>query len=113
MSRRRVVDAWARSHDAVIAPAAPEKGSTGYKGSTATIATSGTIPRPQRVKLMLNLSAETARRVRSAVYWTPGLRLSKLADQALAEAVDRLEKKRGEPFPQIEGNLEGGRPVAP
>jgi hypothetical protein len=68
---------------------------------------------PSRVKVMLNLSAETARRLRSAVYWTPGGRLSKMADQALSEYVDRLEAERGgKPFPQIEGRLEGGRPVA-
>ena len=41
----------------------------------------------------------------------PGLTLADLAAQALADAVDRLEKKKGEPFPPRKGELKGGRPM--
>ena len=37
-------------------------------------------------------------RAKNAVFWTPRLTLAALASQALTNAVDSLEKKRGEAF---------------
>lgn len=42
---------------------------------------------------------------------TPGLTLADLAAQALTDAVDRLEKKKGAPFPPRKADLKGGRPM--
>ena len=61
---------------------------------------------------MINLSPETANRLRNAVFCTAGMRLSPFVDKAITEALDRLENKRGEPFPQRKAEyLASGRPV--
>jgi hypothetical protein len=48
-------------------------------------------------------------RTKRAVYWTPGMTMSYLAEEALTEYVDRMEKKRGESFPDRESELTRGR----
>jgi hypothetical protein len=50
-------------------------------------------------------------RAKNAVYWTPGLTLADLAAEALSGALEKLEKKRGEPFPARTSELKGGRPM--
>ena len=50
-------------------------------------------------------------RAKNAMFWTPGLTLADLASQALTNAVDSLEKKRGEAFPHRKTELKGGRPM--
>jgi|SRR5579884_3195707 len=66
---------------------------------------------PRKKHMTFLLRAEATERVKNAVFWTPGLTLADLADQALAEAVDRLEKKRGEPYPHRTSELKGGFPI--
>lgn len=66
---------------------------------------------PEKSRLTINLSIDLIERVKNAVYWTPGLTMSSLAEQALLQAVDTLEKKRGEPFPHRAEELRPGRPV--
>jgi len=58
-----------------------------------------------------HLSRTLINRARNAVYWTPGLTLTKLAEEALAEKIDRIEAERGETFPQRTGEVRVGRPV--
>jgi len=65
----------------------------------------------EKERLTVHLTAELINRVRNAVYWTPGLTLSTLAEKALERAVNDLEEQRGEPFPQRRGELKGGRPI--
>jgi len=65
----------------------------------------------EKERLTVHLTAELINRVRNAVYWTPGLTLSTLAENALERAVNDLEEQRGEPFPQRRGELKGGRPI--
>lgn len=63
-------------------------------------------------KLMgFHLPLETQKRVRAAVYHTPGLTSDALADMALNSFVDALEKRRGEKFPKKEVKLNPGRPI--
>lgn len=50
-------------------------------------------------------------RAKNAVFWTPGMTLSSLAEKALEEKIDELEKQRGESFPQREAELTKGRPA--
>ncbi len=47
----------------------------------------------------------------NAVYWTPGLTLARLAEEALRQALAALEAARGEPFPSRERPLTAGRPL--
>jgi len=41
----------------------------------------------------------------------PGLTLVGLAEDGLRDALGKLDKKRGQPFPRREKDLKGGRPV--
>ena len=50
-------------------------------------------------------------RVKNAVYWTPGLTLAALAEDALRARVEGLETDRGEAFPARPAPLKGGRPL--
>jgi len=61
--------------------------------------------------LTVHVSDELVNRVKNVVYWTPGLTLAGLAEKAFAQIVEELEKKRGEPFPQRQEELKGGRPL--
>jgi hypothetical protein len=61
--------------------------------------------------MTFHLPVEVMERAKNAVYWTPGLTLADLAAQALTDAVDRMEKKKGESFPPRKADLKGGRPM--
>src|SRR5215207_5488728 len=62
-------------------------------------------------RLTVHLPINLIERVKNVVYWTPGLTLAGLAEEAFAEAVATMEKKRGEPYPPRKENLKGGRPM--
>ena len=69
---------------------------------------------PQRIekeRLTVHLPLDLIDRVKNAVYWTPGLTLAGLAEDALRRAVDKLEKDRGEAYPARRSELKGGRPL--
>jgi hypothetical protein len=68
-------------------------------------------PKAIKERLTVHLSIGLIDRMKNAVYWTPGLTLAGLAEEALAQAVDKLEKERGEPFPPRQAELKGGRPL--
>ena len=77
----------------------------------AAVAESEEAPRPAKERMTFHLPVEVMERAKNAVYWTPGLTLAELAAQALTDAVDRLEKKKREPFPPRKAALKGGRPM--
>jgi len=68
------------------------------------------IPARAQLRFTVHLPADLVEQLRRAVYWTPGATLSGLAEQALRQAVGRLEKERGEAFPDTRGSIRG-RPV--
>lgn len=64
-------------------------------------------------RITIHLSKGVIDRAKNAVYWEPGLTMTELAEEALKKELDRLEKKRGEQYPQRKGaTLKGGRPVS-
>ncbi|MGB5636638.1 MAG: hypothetical protein WBM44_22795 [Waterburya sp.] len=67
-------------------------------------------PRP-RERLTAKLPVEVIERARNAVYWSPGLTLASLTEDALSAYIDALEAERGEVFPQRQGELKLGRPI--
>ena len=78
----------------------------------------GTRPKPappekkvNRSRHTLHLENEVMDRARNIAYWTPGLSLSRLTEDAIRREVKRLEKKNGGPFPERETELVGGRPL--
>ncbi len=50
-------------------------------------------------------------RARNACFWTPGLTMAALVEEALERRIAELEKKRGEPFAKRKGELKTGRPI--
>lgn len=68
-------------------------------------------PRVVKERLTVHLPVDLIDRIKNAVYWTPGLTLAGLAEEALTAAVERLERERGEPFPPRKAELKGGRPL--
>lgn len=65
----------------------------------------------EKQRLTVPISQDVLEKVRNAVYWTPGLTIAGLTEEALVEAVHKMEKKRGEPFPKREKEISAGRPV--
>ena len=62
-------------------------------------------------RLTVNLPPELIERARNAVYWTPGLTLAGLTEEAISKGLARLEKKNGAPFKERDGKLPTGRPI--
>ena len=55
---------------------------------------------------------ELLERARNAVYWTPGMTLTGLANLGLSQAVEDLEQRNsGQPFPARAGTMRTGRPI--
>lgn len=68
--------------------------------------------RPSKERATFQLPVELIERVRDAVYYTPGQTMAAFMEEALRHQLDRIEKKRGEPFPSRRGAaLKTGRPV--
>lgn len=64
-----------------------------------------------RERVTLHLSRGLLDRMRNAVYWTPGLTMADLADEALSRHLALLEEERGEAFPARASELKRGRPI--
>jgi hypothetical protein len=62
-------------------------------------------------RLTVHVPVELIDRVKNIVYWTPGLTLARLAEEALTKEVEEREKERGERFPHRAEELKGGRPL--
>lgn len=67
--------------------------------------------RVTKERLTVHVPVELIDRVKNIVYWTPGLTLARLAEEALTREVEKREKERGEPFPHRTEELKGGRPL--
>lgn len=77
--------------------------------------TSEETEKPSRVikeRLTIHLPVDLIDRIKNAVYWTPGLTLAGLAEEAFSKALEQMEKKRGEPYPPRQSELKGGRPLS-
>lgn len=79
----------------------------GKKGSSETDFPA----RASKERLTVHLSQELINRIRNVVYWTPGLTLADLGEDAFTHVVAEREKKRGGAFPQRKEELKGGRPI--
>lgn len=62
-------------------------------------------------RITVQISVDVIKRVKNAVYWTPGLTLASLAEEAFSRAVDVLESKREASFPERKEELKTGRPI--
>ncbi|HKN86211.1 MAG TPA: hypothetical protein VJV04_05095 [Nitrospiraceae bacterium] len=64
----------------------------------------------ERKRLTVSLPLELLERSRNTVYWTKGLTLARLLEQALTRSLDQREELNGQPFPRRLEDLKGGRP---
>ncbi len=62
-------------------------------------------------RITVQISVDVIERLKNAVYWTPGLTLASLAEEAFSKAVDELENEREAPFPKRKEELKTGRPL--
>lgn len=65
----------------------------------------------KKERVTVQISSDVIERIKDAVYWTPGLTLSSLAEEAFAQVVDDLESERKAPFPKRKEELKTGRPI--
>ena len=70
-----------------------------------------TTPTGPKVRLTVLLPSPLVDRVKDAVFWTPGLTLSQLAEEAFTGAIQKYEKEHKKPFPPRHGKLKAGRPL--
>lgn len=84
-----------------------------------------TSPTNNKQRLTVQISEDVIERAKNAVYWTRGLTLAQLTEEALEKAIKGLEKssviyddstekplkEKGEVFPKRKENLKSGRPV--
>jgi hypothetical protein len=62
-------------------------------------------------RMTVHVPAELIERARNTCFWTPGLTMAALVEEALEKRIAELERKRGEPFPKRKGELKTGRPI--
>lgn len=67
--------------------------------------------KPSKQRITVQISLDVIERLKNAVYWTPGLTLASLAEEAFSKAVDVLENERKTPFPKRKEELKTGRPI--
>lgn len=65
----------------------------------------------RKERLTIHLPITLIERAKNAVYWTPGLTLAKLAEKALEQTLESLEKQHKGPFLPRTEELKGGRPL--
>lgn len=66
----------------------------------------------RKSRFTFNLPDELVEHARAAVFYTPGLNLSVLMEQALESELRRLERQRGEAFPRRTAPIKTGRPAS-
>jgi hypothetical protein len=69
-------------------------------------------PKQTKQRITVQISVDVIERIKNAVYWTPGLTLASLAEDAFSKTVDKLEKERKAPFPRRKEELKTGRPIS-
>jgi predicted DNA binding CopG/RHH family protein len=65
----------------------------------------------RKQRITVQISEDVIERIKNAVYWTPGLTLASLAEEAFTKVVDVLEEEREAPFPKRKEELKTGRPI--
>jgi hypothetical protein len=66
----------------------------------------------KKQKVTLIMDADLVERLKNAVYWSPGLSLSGVLEEAAEKMISQLEKKNGKPFQERNGELKKGRKLS-
>ena len=93
----------------------PKRRTIGTNPLDAVVPAPPEVPAPPapvgKERLTVHLPVDLIDGVKNAVYWTPGLTLARLAEEALRHALAELEATREAPFPPRERHLTVGRPL--
>lgn len=65
----------------------------------------------ERQRMTAILPADLIEKARDCCFWTPGLTVAALVEDALRAELKKREAKRGEPFPSRSGPIRTGRPI--
>jgi hypothetical protein len=65
----------------------------------------------KKSRMTVEIDEEILESCKNAVYWTPGLTLTKLTEMALTEMVHKMEINFGGKFPLRKEDLKPGRPI--
>lgn len=107
MSKRKTIGA--NPLDAVIPGPRPQE--TPARARAARPRSAAPTLAARRQRITFQFPADLIERLRNAAFWSPGASMAGLAEQALAETLQRLEKQRGKPFPPRRHPLRPGRKV--
>lgn len=66
-------------------------------------------PSIERERVTIQIPVETVERARNASYWDR-IPFAQIVDDALNAAVDKMERARGDTYPERETGLRAGRP---
>lgn len=64
-----------------------------------------------KMRITFYISKDIVENAKNAAYWTPGMTLSSLAEQALSTYISDMEDQRQGPFTPRESELAKGRPA--
>ncbi len=64
-----------------------------------------------KMRITFYISKDVVESAKNAAYWTPGMTLSSLAEQALNHYITAMEDQREAPFLPRENDLTKGRPA--
>ena len=94
------------------APPVKKKEPKAVARSPATVVQKTTAEKTVTEKITTPFPVELIERARDAAYWER-VTLSGIIVQALADALDKMERERGDAYPPRQSELRGGRPVGP
>jgi hypothetical protein len=104
----------AQSGGSPAAKAAQEAGPGALLPAAGAVLTTVKPGKPASIakqRMTVTLPVELLERLRNVVYWTPGLTLARLIEDAVTDTIEAMEKRNhGEPFPRRIAQLKGGRP---
>lgn len=80
-------------------------------GTREEAAAADAVAGKRKSRFTFNLPDNLVEHARAAVFYTPGLNLSVLVEQALEAEIRRLERHRGEPFQRRTAPIKTGRPA--
>ena len=74
----------------------------------------GSATKAPKERVTFQLPVDLIERARDVVYFTPGLTMASLMEDALVAQLKSMEKRRGRPLPSRAGaSLRTGRPIKP
>ncbi len=72
-------------------------------------------PKPQvkkKQKITLIMDADLVERLKNAVYWSHGISICSVIEEATEKMVKHLEKENGKPYPERNGEMKRGRKLS-